>query len=98
VLVVPFGDHTYVRFLSARTGEMLLELEMLGSGVIVWGAHYRPSEANVRLADDGATVSVSGALRDRLGVVATLGDVLDECARFSVEAGEPPADYGGVVE
>jgi hypothetical protein len=57
------------------------------------GQHYRPGESDVRLAEDGATVSVSGVLRDRLGVVVTLADVLDVCARFSVEAGELPPDY-----
>jgi hypothetical protein len=93
VLVLPFRDHSYVRFVSARTGETLIELKMLGTGVIVWGAHYRPGESDVRLAEDGTTVSVSGVLRDRLGVVATLGDVLDVGARFSVEAGELPPDY-----
>jgi hypothetical protein len=37
VLVLPFRDHTYLRLVSARTGETLIELKMIGSGVIVWG-------------------------------------------------------------
>jgi hypothetical protein len=59
----------------------------------VWGQHYRPGESDVRLAEHGATVTVSGVLRDRVGVVATLGEVLDVRARFTVEAGELPADF-----
>jgi len=38
-------------------------------------------------------VALSGVLRDRQGVVAVLGEVLDVCAGFSVEAGQLPQDY-----
>ena len=96
-MLLLYRDHTYFRLISTRTGETLIELKMLGSGVIVWGAHYRPGECDVRLAEDGCTVAVSGVLRDGQGIVATVGEMLEVAAAFTVEAGELPPEYSGVV-
>ncbi len=90
---LPFIDHRFVRLVSSRTGEVMLNLKMLGSGVIVWGQHYRPAEADVHLSEDGTTVAVSGVLRDCIGVVVTLGDVLDVQEGFAFEVGELPPDF-----
>jgi hypothetical protein len=46
VIVLRFCDHMYVRIISTRTGETLIELKMIGGGVIVWRRHYQPSESD----------------------------------------------------
>jgi hypothetical protein len=79
-----YRDHTYIRLISTRTGETSFEVKMLGGSIIVWGAHYRPSEFGAYLADDGQTVARVGTLRDRIGPVLTFGDC------FDVHAACPP--------
>ena len=64
---LPYRDHGFIRFTSERTGETIFEIKMINGAIIVWGAHYRPSEFTACLTEDGATVVVEGILRDRLG-------------------------------
>lgn len=60
---------------------------------VVWGSHYRPDEFDIHLAADGATVSVWGTLRDRIGPVVTFGESLNVLSGFPLELGSLPADY-----
>jgi hypothetical protein len=66
---------------------------MLNGSAVVWGSHYRPGEFDVHLAADGATVSVEGTLRDRIGRVVTFRDGLDVLSGFRIELGSLSADY-----
>jgi hypothetical protein len=91
--ILPYRDRSYVRFCSERTNETLFEITMIDGSVIVWGAHYRPSEFRAALADDGATVSVAGTLRDRQGPVVTFAEHLNVEAGYRVEFGRLPGDY-----
>ena len=91
--ILPFRDHTVIRFVSLRTGETLFELRMLQGAIIIWGQCYRPSEFDATLADDGRTVTLRGTLRDSCGAVVTFGESLDVDAVYGVEIGELPADY-----
>ena len=91
--ILPYQSHGYIRFISDRTGETLLEIKMLDGSAIVWGAHYRPSEFDALLADDGATLAVLGTLRDRLGPVVTFAECLNISSGFRVEIGRLPADF-----
>jgi hypothetical protein len=36
--VLPYGDRSYVRFISDRTRETMFEITMLQGSLIVWGA------------------------------------------------------------
>jgi hypothetical protein len=92
-MLLPFREHTYFRLTSTRTGETLFEAKMLAGAIIVWGAHYRPSEFDAHLAEDGRSVALAGALSDRIGLVVTLGDYLDAIASYSVDVGELPPDF-----
>ncbi len=67
--ILPYKDGSYVRFISDRTGETLFEIKMRDGALLVWVAHYRPSEFDALLVAGGATVAVVGTLRDRLGPV-----------------------------
>lgn len=81
-MLLPFRDHTHVRLVSARTGETLIELKMIGSGVIVWGQHYRPRESDVRLAEDsgnGDGRTSIGSLTGH-GIQPTIGQAPDACS------------------
>jgi hypothetical protein len=69
VTILPYQHGGYIRFISERTGETLFEITMLDGAIIIWGSHYRPDEFKASLAGDGATVSVAGILRDRVGAV-----------------------------
>ncbi len=91
MLTLPYRDHSYLRFVSARTGETVFEMKMLDGALIVWGRRYRPSEFDARL--DGDTISMSGTLRDRRGIVVTFGDAMIVSAGYSVEVGALPADF-----
>jgi hypothetical protein len=91
--VLPYRDRSYVRFISDRTRETMFAMTMVEGSLIVWGAHYRPGAFRATLADDGATVAVSGTLRDRLGNVVTFDDGLRFEAGFRVELGSLPSDY-----
>jgi hypothetical protein len=93
VTTLPYQDHGYIRFISERTGETLFEIKMLDGSAVVWGSHYRPDEFGLSLAADGATVSVWGRLRDRVGPVVTFGDCLDVLSGFRVELGSLSADF-----
>lgn len=66
---------------------------MLDGALLVWGAHYRPSEFDALLADDGATVAVLGTLRDRLGPVVAFAECLRVSAGFRVEIGRLAPDF-----
>ena len=85
--ILPYQEASYVRFVSDRTGETLFEIKMLDGALLVWGAHYRPSEFDALLADDGATVAVLGTLRDRIGPVVLFAECLQVLAGFRVEIG-----------
>ena len=65
----------------------------LDGALLVWGAHYRPSEFDALLADDGAAVAVIGTLRDRIGPVVTFAERLNIEAGFRVELGRVAADF-----
>ena len=91
--ILPYQEGSYVRFVSDRTGETLFEIKMLDGALLVWGAHYRPSEFDALLSDDGATVAVLGTLRDRLGPVVTFAQCLNVLSGFCVEIGRLPADF-----
>lgn len=91
MLILPYRDHTFVRFLSARTREVLFEIKMLDGAMIVWGQRYRPSELEARVAD--GEVRVRGVVRDRLGPIATFDDDLRIVGPWSLEFGELPPDY-----
>lgn len=91
--VLPYRDRSFVRFISDRTRETMFEITMIEGSLIVWGAHYRPGEFRATLADDGATVAVSGTLRDRIGDVVTFDQVLSLEVGFRVELGVLPSDY-----
>ena len=91
--ILPYQDRRYIRFVSDRTGEALFEIKMLDGALLVWGAHYRPSEFDALLADDGATVAVLGTLRDRFGPVVTFAECLNIFTGFRVEIGRLPADF-----
>jgi hypothetical protein len=93
VIVLPFCDHTLIRFTSLRTGETMFEARMFSGCLIVWGEHYRPPEFDAALADDGHTVTLADTLRDSRGAVLTFGETLEIHAGYSVEMGELPADY-----
>jgi len=93
VTILPYQDRGYVRFISDRTGETLFEIKMLDGAIVIWGSHYRPSEFGASLASDGATVSVAGTLRDRIGPVVIFGEQFSIVADFRVESGRLPADY-----
>ena len=41
-MLLPYRDHTFLRILSARTGETLFEIKMLDGSMIVWGANGTP--------------------------------------------------------
>ena len=88
-----YRDHGFIRFTSERTGETIFEIKMLGGSISIWGAHYRPSEFVADLTEDGATVVVSGVLRDRHGPVVIFGECLSVSASFRVELGDLPLDY-----
>ena len=90
---LPYRDHGFIRFTSERTDETIFEIKMLDGSMIIWGAHYRPSEFVAGLNDDGATVVLSGILRDQHGPVVIFGDCLSVSASFRVELGDLPADY-----
>ena len=91
--ILPFRDRTYTRFISGRTRETLFEITMLHGSITVWGKHYRPSEFRASLAADGATVTITGTLSDRVGPVVTFGEYLVVAADFRVESGVLPADF-----
>lgn len=91
--ILRYRDRSYVRFISDRTGETLFEIKMLDGAIIVWGSHARPSEFAASLAADGATVSVVGTLRDRIGPVVTFAECLTVSSSFRVEAGHLAADF-----
>ncbi len=91
--ILPYQDRAYVRFISDRTGETLFEIKMLDGAIVIWGARYRPSEFGASLAADGATVSVTGTLRDRIGPVVIFGEQFSIVADFRVESGCLPLDY-----
>jgi hypothetical protein len=93
MIVLPFRDRTYLRFVSSRTAETLFELKMLDRSLLVWGAHYRPSEFDALLSKDGATVALVGTLRDRCGPVVTFSDMMCIRAGYSVEYGELPDNF-----
>jgi hypothetical protein len=93
VTILPYQAHGYIRFISTRTGETLFEITMLDGAVIIWGSHWRPDEFDTSLASDGATVSVIGTLRDRIGPVVTFGESLNVAAGFRVELGRLPPDF-----
>lgn len=93
--VLSYRDRSYVRIISTRTGETLFEIRMLGGAVIIWGAHYRPSDFDARLGDDGCTITLHGELCDRLGAVVTFGEQLDVATGYSVEIGALPEGYDG---
>jgi hypothetical protein len=93
MLVLPFRDHSLIRFRSLRTGETMFEARMFRGCLIVWGERYRPSEFDATLADDGRTVALTGTLRDSCGAVVTFGETLEIHAGYSVEVGELPSDY-----
>jgi hypothetical protein len=93
VIVLPYRDHTVIRFRSLRTGETLFELRMIERSLIVWGERYRPSEFDATLSEDGRTVALVGTLRDSCGRVVTFGGALDVRASYSVQIDELPADY-----
>jgi hypothetical protein len=93
VTTLPYHDHGYIRFMSERSGETLSEIKMIDGAMIIWGAHYRPSEFKVSLIDGGANVSVTGTLCDRVGPVVTFSDSLDIVSGFRVELGRLPADF-----
>jgi hypothetical protein len=57
VTFLAYPDHGFIRFTSERTGETIFEIKMIGGSIIVWGAHYRPSEFTACLTEDGATGS-----------------------------------------
>jgi hypothetical protein len=93
VTTLPYKDRGYIRFISERTGETLFEIKMLNGSILIWGAHYRPSEFKASLIDDGANVSVTGALCDRVGPVVTFGERLDISSGFRVELGHLPEGF-----
>ena len=93
MIFLPYRDHGFIRFVSERTRETLFEIKMIGGSIIIWGAHYRPSEFKAGVTEDGATVAVAGTLCDRLGPVVIFGDCLSVGAGFRVEMGRLPADY-----
>ena len=39
-----YRDPGFIRFTSERTGETIFEIKMVDGAILVWGAHYRPSE------------------------------------------------------
>jgi hypothetical protein len=91
--LLPYRDHTYFRLISTRTGETMFEAKMLHGSLIVWGAHWRPSEFDARLAEDGQTVALVGTLRDRIGPVVTFRECIDVRASYSVVVDDLPPDY-----
>ena len=93
VTILPYQDGGYVRFISERTGETLFEINMLDGAMIIWGSHYRPDEFKASLASDGATVSVTGALRDRIGPVVTFAECLNVVSGFRLELGRLPPSF-----
>lgn len=93
MLTLPYREHTYLRIISTRTAETLFEARMIAGALIIWGAHYRPSDFHARLSADGATITLAGELRDRYGDVVTFGDVLEVAAGFRVDAGRLPDGY-----
>jgi hypothetical protein len=93
VTVLPYRDRSFIRFVSERTQETLFEITMLDGSMIVWGAHYRPSEFYAPLATDGATVALQGTLRDRVGSVVTFDEHLSLATSVRVEVGDLPQDF-----
>jgi hypothetical protein len=49
VTFLAYRDHGFIRFTSERTGETIFEIKMVCGSIIVWGAHYRPSEFTAAL-------------------------------------------------
>src|SRR5436309_3196944 len=90
MLILPYRDRSYLRFVSARTGETIFELKMIDGALLVWGSRYRPNEFDARL--DGEAISLDGTLRDSDGVVVTFSDQMMVFADYSVEVGELSPD------
>ena len=66
VTTLPYKELGYIRFISERTSETLFEIKMFRASMLIWGAHYRPSEFKASLAEDGASVRIEGMLCDRI--------------------------------
>jgi hypothetical protein len=90
-----YKDHGFIRFVSERTGETLFEIKMFKASILIWGAHYRPSEFQALLAEDGASMRIEGMLCDRVGPVVTFADSIEIASSFRVEVGDLPAEFDG---
>ena len=93
MLSLPYRDHSYLRLVSTRTGETLIEVKMIDGAVIVWGQHYRPSEFDARLSADGDAVTLEGTLCDRCGTVVTFGERTTIRASYRIDVGTLPPDF-----
>ena len=91
MLTLPYRDRSYLRFISARTGETIFELKMVDGALIIWGRRYRPSEFDARLEDD--EVRLLGRLSDERGVVVEFREQMVAAAGYSVEVGELPENF-----
>jgi hypothetical protein len=51
VTFLAYRDRGFIRFTSERTGETIFEIKMFDGAILVWGAHYRPSEFTALLTE-----------------------------------------------
>src|SRR5437870_5832456 len=92
-MLIVLRPHTFIRFDSVRTGEVLLHASRLDDALVVYGNATRDS---YDVGIDGENVRIDGTLWDRVGPAMSFGDGAFRLhTPMLIDFGQLPDEYDG---